>query len=377
MELDDILSKRDVYKKVVEEFESVSRIEYIQQLIDALPYLGAVLNSHWQVVFANRTLLEKMGHSFIEQLLGNRPGEFLHCVNSKNDPRGCGSSAACQSCGALGAIIKSKNENKQITSECRINASWEGKLQSFDFRVTASPFLYKGETFIVFSLVDISDEKRRKVLERIFFHDIINKTDCLKGLVELFKEETDPEKMTQFIDTIDMLSHSIVDEIFAQRELLNAENGELKPHKTLVKASDLLDDAIHFMRHHEMSLDKSICVKKTTDQSIILTDKVLLQRTLINMLKNALEAEPEGCTIHAGIDHKGNLMRFWVKNPSHMKPEVKSQIFQRSFSTKSSNRGIGTYSIKLLGEKYLGGTVGFSSEPNEGTFFFIDLPTGQ
>ena len=52
------------------------------------------------------------------------------------------------------------------------------------------------------------------------------------------------------------------------------------------------------------------------------------------------------------------------------------QIFQRSFSTKGQpGRGIGTYSIKLFGETYLGGR-GFVSpaEAPEGTTFSIVLP---
>ena len=39
-----------------------------------------------------------------------------------------------------------------------------------------------------------------------------------------------------------------------------------------------------------------------------------------------------------------------------MPDEVKAQIFERSFSTKGRGRGIGTYSIKLLTERYLEGT---------------------
>jgi sensor histidine kinase regulating citrate/malate metabolism len=48
-------------------------------------------------------------------------------------------------------------------------------------------------------------------------------------------------------------------------------------------------------------------------------------------------------------------------------------LFRRSFSTKGRGRGIGTYSMKLLGEKYLKGRVWFTSSPNAGTTFFIEV----
>lgn len=45
-------------------------------------------------------------------------------------------------------------------------------------------------------------------------------------------------------------------------------------------------------------------------------------------------------------------------------------VFKRYFSTKSkSGRGIGTYSMKLFGERYLGGKVGFYC--SEGVTVFI------
>jgi sensor histidine kinase regulating citrate/malate metabolism len=57
-----------------------------------------------------------------------------------------------------------------------------------------------------------------------------------------------------------------------------------------------------------------------------------------------------------------------------MPEEVKLQVFKRSFSTKGKGRGLGTYSIKLLTEKFLKGKVYFISEENFGTEFTIEIP---
>ena len=54
----------------------------------------------------------------------------------------------------------------------------------------------------------------------------------------------------------------------------------------------------------------------------------------------------------------GREVVFSVHTPQVMPPEVQMQVFQRSFSTKAkTGRGIGTHSMKLLGERYLGGRV--------------------
>ncbi|MFA7348153.1 MAG: ATP-binding protein, partial [Desulfurivibrionaceae bacterium] len=57
-----------------------------------------------------------------------------------------------------------------------------------------------------------------------------------------------------------------------------------------------------------------------------------------------------------------------------MPENVQLQIFQRSFSTKGTGRGLGTYSIKLLGERYLKGRVSFTSTPEKGTTFRFRCP---
>lgn len=103
------------------------------------------------------------------------------------------------------------------------------------------------------------------------------------------------------------------------------------------------------------------------------TDRNLLQRVLINLLKNALEeTEPAG-TVTAGIRNAGNKIIFWVKSEQVMPENVRMQLFKRSFSTKGTGRGIGTYSIRLLTENYLKGEAGFISNESLGTVFSIEL----
>jgi signal transduction histidine kinase len=64
-----------------------------------------------------------------------------------------------------------------------------------------------------------------------------------------------------------------------------------------------------------------------------------------------------------------------VWNHAFIPPEIQGHVFQRSFSTKAERgRGLGTYSMKLLGEGYLGGKVRFVSEVDSGTTFSLELP---
>ncbi|MGA2077009.1 MAG: hypothetical protein ABSH52_26260 [Terriglobia bacterium] len=54
------------------------------------------------------------------------------------------------------------------------------------------------------------------------------------------------------------------------------------------------------------------------------------------------------------------------------------QAFRRSFSTKSPvGRGIGTYSTKLITERYLGDSLSFTSSEEAGTTFAVTLPRSR
>ncbi|MBI5240216.1 MAG: ATP-binding protein [Elusimicrobia bacterium] len=92
------------------------------------------------------------------------------------------------------------------------------------------------------------------------------------------------------------------------------------------------------------------------------------------MLKNALEASGPGDTVTLECAGRGEEAEFSVRNPQVMPPEVRRQVFQRSFSTKGKGRGLGTYGMKLLAERHLRGRVSFDSEPGAGTTFRARFP---
>jgi hypothetical protein len=107
----------------------------------------------------------------------------------------------------------------------------------------------------------------------------------------------------------------------------------------------------------------------------IRTDRALLRRVLGNLLKNALEAVQPGDQVRMDAVPTVQGVAYHVYNPGFIAPEIQMQIFQRSFSTKGeAGRGIGTHSVKLLTESYLGGKVSFVSTEEEGTTFTVTLP---
>ena len=110
-----------------------------------------------------------------------------------------------------------------------------------------------------------------------------------------------------------------------------------------------------------MTWGKAIVVEPSAESCDLVTDPVLLRRVLTSLITNALEASPDGSTVTLDCYGDGDTVCLTVHNIAVMPPRVQSQIFAPSFSTKGSGRGLGTYSVKLLTERYLGGQASFSS----------------
>ena len=117
---------------------------------------------------------------------GLRPGDIFGCINASESTGGCGTSEACSTCGAVLAILAGL-EKKSAVNECRLSRCSDGGIESIDLQVLAKPLSCEGEDFVVLAFNDISHEKRRRALESIFFHDILNLLSSIRGFAELLQ----------------------------------------------------------------------------------------------------------------------------------------------------------------------------------------------
>ncbi len=339
-----------------------------RKFTDAIPDIFMILNNARQIVFANSRLGEFLNIENLDATFGKRPGEILNCIHSTETPGGCGTSESCSMCGSVNAIMDGLNGIFSI-QECRI-ATNDGT-DALDLKVWASPYVVNGDNYTIFAVQDISSEKRRDVLERIFFHDIINTAGGLKGLTELLKDS--PEDINEFKDTIFGLAETLVDEITSQRQLVQAEKNEFALSINIVNSLLMIQLVAGYYKNHYVADGKYIVVSQDALAVNFKTDEALAKRVIGNMLKNALEASPMGSTIMLNATETVDSVIISVHNSTVMPKKVQLQMFQRSFSTKGHGRGLGTYSMKLLMEKYLKGKISFSSSEAEGTTFFANF----
>lgn len=345
----------------------------VQFLMESLDGLVLLLDGHRQVLAANAGVRDLLGVTPAD-LLGRRPGEAFTCIHAGEGPGGCGTSQACTHCGAVLSILEGQRTGAPVHGECLMRVVRNGSQDCAEFDVVVHPLQVGPYQFQAVLLHDLGPAKRRDALERLFFHDVSNLMQGLRGWTDLLASGVSSAadvagKLVRLTDLLDR-------ELRSYRAMVQAEHGELAPNLREILPADLLQDVGDLIRRNSLAQAREIRLGAAPVEPFR-TDPELLSRVVLNMAVNAAEAIPAGGAITLSARRLGPVLRFQVHNSGEIPPEVRSRIFQRSFSTKAdAGRGLGTYAMKLFGERVLGGRVEFDTGPG-GTTFWIELPAAS
>lgn len=108
----------------------------------------------------------------------------------------------------------------------------------------------------------------------------------------------------------------------------------------------------------------------------VLVDKEQLLQVFNNLIRNAIQAVPDGAepkiTIALGLEEDRAIIRV-TDNGAGIPEELQSKMFEPNFTTKSSGMGLGLAISKRIVEGS-GGEISFDTTPGRGTTFEISLP---
>ncbi len=108
----------------------------------------------------------------------------------------------------------------------------------------------------------------------------------------------------------------------------------------------------------------------------VFADKEQFSRALLNLVKNGIQAIP--------ADQKGEMrisvlpgesvILITIKdNGTGISEEAQENMFQPNFTTKTSGMGLGLSIVKSIVDNF-GGKIWYTTEQNEGTTFYIEMP---
>ncbi len=356
------------------EIEAVLHNPIIDGLLTTLDGLVAVLDDNRQIVAINQELLSFAGLSCPEEALGLRPGEVFECVHAHETCAGCGTSRWCSTCGAGVAITASLATDRATDRLCAMRIQRDGAERDLFLSVRVCPLRIDEHRFLLLVMRDSTRDQERAALDRVFFHDINNILTGLSGNAEVLRLASAGE-VGEIAGDVVALVRRLHQEMAIQQALTSVDTLGYTPRPEPTSAAAVLEDLQRIFARHAASRGLLLRYERPDGPLPLDVDVTLLVRVLSNMVTNACEASSPPDEVRVWSAARDGSVLFSVWNARPIPPQEQLRIFQRNFSTKAGRgRGLGTYSMKLLGETYLGGRVTFRSRPGEGTSFSIALP---
>jgi signal transduction histidine kinase len=346
----------------------------VDALLQLLPGAVAVLNERQQVVALNASFLAVAETDDPGAALGLRVGEVLGCDLADDGPDGCGTGPACSSCGMAVAQAAAAARLRPEERSCTVSVTHGGQTQSLDLRVRAAPLDLGGRRLAVVALTDISAERRRAALERAFFHDLTNLVSGLQGASGAL-DDPDLAEAASAITDVRLLTRRLGREVQLQRALASQRAGVYRVAVERVPVAGLVEQLRLAFQQRREATGKALTVALPPAGGDLDTDGFLLHRVVTSMLANAFEATPAGGEVRLSVEAAPAEVVFRAWNAGAIPAAIQGRVFQRFFSTKpGEGRGQGTYMMKLFGEAYLKGRVGFTTSAEGGTTFEVRLP---
>jgi len=348
---------------------------FVDGLMQAAGGFLAVLNEQRQILAINDSFLRRLGIEDVKAVFGLRLGEALECVHAHEEPGGCGTGAFCATCGAVIAMMAALSSNTPQQRECMATVRKDGKDLDFYFVIHCRPIQLAKSRYLLLFLQDVTVSQNRATLENMFFHDVENMIGALTLNTRLLSARPDEQDRQASQQRIAQIATTLAKEVEMQRVLVRDEAQAYCMDFTKVTIAEVIEDVREMATHHPSASGKQLDLQNPLGPTRVDTDINLLRRVLNNMLINAFEATRPGHKVRLTVTDLTASVGFEVWNEIPIPESIALRVFQRNFSTKEgSGRGLGTYTMKLFGETYLGGQVTFTTSPTAGTVFRFTLP---
>ena len=342
-------------------------------LLEAADGFAVILNAQRQILAANPKFLGAVGAERSASCSGARLGEVMGCVHMGEGLDGCGTSRACSHCGMLASLITSRVQGQACSDEWLVSLRRDGVWEAREYRVRSTPFQAGGHDLLLITFQDTSAETRRQALEQVFIQDLMASLAGIRSWSELIQGAGVPssEVAEQVLEAADQIRV----EVESKHQLLQAERGQVQPDLRETTVGRVLADLVKALPPRQA--DHLLRPAAVPDPGPFLTDPGTLVRVLVAMVQNAFEAMPPGGQASLGFELRAGCPTFVVQHPGCLSPEAQDSVFRwKAGRGPGPGPTLGTYGMKVLGERVLGGQVGFTTSWDEGTRFFIQLPAG-
>ena len=203
-------------------------------------------------------------------------------------------------------------------------------------------------------------------------HEIKNPLTPMRLSVQNFQRKFDPSDPN--IDKkVDEYTKTLIQQIDTMSSIASA-------FSNFAKMPAQQSETLNVVKIVKLALDifneKYIVFQSTEKEIIANFDRTQLIRVITNLVKNGIQAMPDGQTpkieVHVSST-KEDVKILITDNGVGVSELNRDQVFEPKFTTKSSGMGLGLPMVKNIVEAY-NGTITFTTEENVGTTFNVTFP---
>ncbi len=192
-------------------------------------------------------------------------------------------------------------------------------------------------------------------------HEVKNPLGIIKGALDILRKEGIEEQVKAT-----MISY-VEDEIRRLDMLIRDFLDFSRPRPLSFKKTNLTSFLRNLVDRMNLEWEPKrvrIDFKTNVQEATIQADKDALSRAMVNIIKNACEASPEGSRVTVGLFDEGSFFKVVVSDLGDGIPdEKKGKIFEPFFTGKSKGTGLGLTLTKKLIEAHMGQIEVKDNEP--------------
>jgi PAS domain S-box-containing protein len=186
-------------------------------------------------------------------------------------------------------------------------------------------------------------------------------------------DDSGAETMGEYVDVVneelERLNRIVVDFLFAVRPMnTELEDAELNP---------ILEDLLEFVQFELDEAGIAVSTDLEADLPLLRLDEKYIKQAVLNIVKNAISAMPDGGTLSVRTQLQGDEVLLRISDTGEgMTDEVLNKIFEPYFTTKEYGSGIGLTLVYKIVKEHMG-EISVVSQPAKGSSFAIHFPIPQ
>ena len=270
-----------------------------------------------------------------------------------------------------------------ITSNKEMRCSYYNERGQLTISLTASETTLQGKQVKIVTFNDITgemvhnEEVSWNKLIRVLTHEIMNTVTPIASLSTMLSEsvtqtkegeEVDRNELKMGLDTIASSSNGLIKFVNSYRSLTRIS----APVKKAFYVRELIEKVESLVHEQLHAAGALLEYKEKSDDILLYADADQLSQVLVNLVKNALQADATQITMTAEIDFAESVIVTVSNNGIPITKANQEEIFVPFYTTKQEGTGIGL-SLSRQIMRLHNGSIKLMRSDEKGTIFVLQF----